>query len=810
MKKEVMITNCRFQIGDNARILLQARTKGEELDPNNIVLYVGDRVADLTIEEKDNSLLAAEEENFGIRLYDLWTPTPEEWDASQEIRLYDKRNRAKKRLIFRMSGKKLQKKRVVMAYTENIRYQNGVTIIEGWYIGKCHKGSVRILNEQGAAMDCEVMLLPRKDVEFVYPEISTEDINGFRVLVRAARDETITLVLSTMGSKLKKTIKVKSISENSLSREIREKAERTLHYWRRYGARRTVLKMLGKVTHSEEMEYHLWRFRNQPSKEEIEKQKRKKFAWSPKISIVVPLYKTPENYLDALVQSIRSQTYRNWELCLSDGSGSPSPLKERLEKYCADDRRIRVVSSEVPLKISENTNRAIEMATGEFIAFADHDDSLERNALYECVKALNKNQDIEVIYTDEDKVSMNGEKYTNPHFKPDFNIYLLRSVNFFCHLCVVKKELLEKVGYLREEFDGAQDYDLMLRVVENTDKIHHVPKCLYHWRMHQDSTAANKDSKQYAFESGKRAIEDHYRRLGIKGKVTHTPVAGIYRTKYEIIGNPLVSILIPNKDHRDDLERCIRSIQEKSTYKNYECIIIENNSQEEQTFEYYKELEEKYPNVKVVFWEKEFNYSAINNFGETFAKGDYLLLLNNDTEMINGECIEELLSYCQQEKVGAVGARLYYMDDTIQHAGVVVGLGGIAGHSFVGLPRGEVGYFGRVICAQELSAVTAACMMVKREVFTEVGGFDEELKVAFNDIDLCMKIRSNGYKIIYDPYAELYHYESKSRGMEDTPEKVFRFNREIDTFRRKWKTEMDKGDPYYSPNFTLDAAYVLR
>ena len=421
------------------------------------------------------------------------------------------------------------------------------------------------------------------------------------------------------------------------------------------------------------------------------------------------------------------------------------------------------------------------------------------------MKAINEKPQTLVIYTDEDKMSMDGHKFFQPHFKPDYNPDLLCTVNYICHLFVVSRKVIEKVGGLRSEFDGAQDYDFVLRCVEavKDEEICHIPKILYHWRCHEDSTAENPESKLYAFEAGRRAVQAHYERTGIHAEVFKGEYLGLYRTKFIRDHDPLISIIIPNKDHIDDLKRCMESIEQKSTYKNYEYIIVENNSTDSATFEYYKKLEAENPKVRMVYWDGVFNYSAINNYGASFAKGEYLLLLNNDTEIINPDCLEELLGYCMRKDVGAVGARLYYEDDTIQHAGVVIGFGGIAGHCFVQQKRGTTGYCHRIICAQDYSAVTAACMMVKKSAFDAVGGLSEELAVAFNDIDFCMKLRKAEYLIVYNPYAELYHYESKSRGLEDTPEKVARFNKEIATFEKKWPEILENGDPYYNPNLTL-------
>ena len=399
---------------------------------------------------------------------------------------------------------------------------------------------------------------------------------------------------------------------------------------------------------------------------------------------------------------------------------------------------------------------------------------------------------------------MDGKKRFEPHFKPDFDLDLLCSVNYICHLFAAKKELVDMAGGFCSEYDGAQDLDFILRCCENAKNIRHIPKILYHWRCHMQSTAANPESKLYAFEAGRRAIEAHYSRIGVPAAVENAAFYGMYRTKYDWKEKPLVSIIIPNKDHRKDLETCVNSILEKTTYPNIEFIIVENNSTEQETFDYYKDLETMRENVHVVFYEGGFNYSKINNFGADAAKGSYLLLLNNDTEMIDGGAIGEMLGYCMRGDVGIVGAKLLYEDETIQHAGVVLGFGGTAGHAFIGKPRYDTGYFGRILCAQDYSAVTAACMMVKRSVFDEVGGLTEELAVAFNDIDFCLKVRKTGKLVVYDPYAEWFHYESKSRGYEDSPEKVERFNDEVDTLLRSWREINEQGDPYYNPNLTLD------
>ena len=692
-------------------------------------------------------------------------------------------------------------------FIEEEKVQQGFLRIRGWAIA-AEPVKIQVFDEDKKKIQAEILRTERVDVEQLYEEyeeMGIHDKTGFFAELTNLKGKILYVVFYAGD---KKSVHIVHLNPAVvLQKKVQKYAEKGLRYWRNQGSRALVDKMISKVktASTREIPYQKWIIRHLPGNKELEKQRREKFDYQPKISIVVPLYKTPEKYLLQLVESVKAQTYPNWELCLSDGSGENSPLTSFLKSLEAGDERIKVVYNEQALQISENTNAGIEIATGAYIAFADHDDELTPHALFECVKALNKDRKIRLIYSDEDKMSMDGHKFFQPHFKPDYNPDLLCTVNYICHLFVVQREILDQVGTFRKEFDGAQDYDFIFRCVEAVDpsEIYHVTKILYHWRCHEDSTAENPESKTYAFEAGKRAIEEHYHRTGIKAEVYQGEFLGLYRTRFLRDHDPLISIIIPNKDHIEDLKRCMDSIDQKSSYKNYEYIIVENNSTDEKTFRYYKDLEAENPKAHVVYWDKEFNYSAINNYGATFAKGEYILLLNNDTEIINETCLEELLGYCMRSDVGAVGARMYYEDDTIQHAGVVIGFGGIAGHCFVLQPRGTTGYCHRIICAQDYSAVTAACMLVKKSAFDEVGGLTEELAVAFNDIDFCMKLREAGYLIVYNPYAELYHYESKSRGLEDTPEKVARFNKEMQIFERRWPDILRNGDPYYNPNLTL-------
>ncbi len=534
-----------------------------------------------------------------------------------------------------------------------------------------------------------------------------------------------------------------------------------------------------------------------------EQEENAQFPKDIKFSVLVPLYNTPDSFLKAMIESVQAQTYKNWELCLADGSDKEhSFVGEICKKYAGKDERIKYEKLEKNLGISENTNACIRMATGEYIALFDHDDLLHPSALYEVMRAICEHG-TDFIYTDENTFSEKPRDAYNPHFKPDFSPDTLRSYNYICHLSVFSRELLDSVGYFRSEYDGSQDYDLILRLTEKANKVFHIRKILYYWRAHKNSVAQDVGAKPYTVKAAKKALAAHLERCGLKGEVLDSSVPTTYHIKYEIDGNPLISVIIPNKDHTDDLDICLKSLYEKSSYKNFEVIIVENNSTEKETFEYYEKIKQRYENLKVVIWTGIFNYSAINNFGVNYAKGEYILLLNNDVEIINGSCLEEMLMFAQRKDVGAVGAKLYYSDDTVQHAGVILGLGGTAGHAHKHFCRSHPGYMARASIAQNLTACTAACLMMRRDVFDEVGGLDESFEVAFNDVDLCMKIREKGYLVVFTPYAELYHYESKSRGNDSTPEKLERFRGEIDRFKEKWQKQLDDGDPYYNPNLTL-------
>lgn len=531
------------------------------------------------------------------------------------------------------------------------------------------------------------------------------------------------------------------------------------------------------------------------------KEKATIFSKNVKFSIVVPLYNTPVKFLREMIKSVQNQTYANWQLCLADGSDNEHNYVGEYVRNVADDR-ICYKKLEKNMGIADNTNACIEMASGDFIALFDHDDLLHPSALFEMARVVEDGADF--IYTDEVTFVGRTSNITIYNFKPDYSPDTLRSYNYICHFTAFSKELLNTVGGFNREYDGSQDYDLILRLTEKAKNIVHIPKALYFWRSHKASVASDVSAKPYVVESAKRALASHIERLGLSGRVEDATVPTTYKIQYDIIGEPLVSIIIPNKDHTDDLKKCLTSVYQKSTYKNFEVIVVENNSTEPETFEYYKAAQSKYDNLRVITWGRGFNYSAINNFAAKQVDGEYILLLNNDIEVITPDWIEQMLMFAQRKDVGAVGAKLYYDDDTIQHAGVIVGLGGVAGHSHKGFARDNPGYMARASIAQNLSACTAACLLIRKDVYDRVEGLDEEYAVAFNDIDLCMKIRASGYLIVFTPFAEFYHYESKSRGDEDTPEKRARFNSEVFRFQERWKKQLKSGDPYYNPNLSLD------
>jgi len=584
--------------------------------------------------------------------------------------------------------------------------------------------------------------------------------------------------------------------------------EKVRYYYKKYGLIRVVKKIFRKIFHIKDdyerenrRRYIKYMEKNDLTQEEIKRQKEFWFDFKPKISIVVPMYNTDERFLNELIDSLINQTYHNWELCLADGSEKQN---EEFKRCYQRDGRIKYEFLNSNKGISGNTNEAIKMTTGEYIGFLDHDDLLSQDSLFEVVDVINKNMNVDFIYTDEDKIDEQGNRF-DPYFKPDFSPETLECNNYITHLVIVKKELLDKVGTLNSKFDGAQDFDLVLRITEKTKNILHIPKVLYHWRVHETSTANVADAKPYAYEAGKKVIEEHLKRTGKKGYVEYgNEVPGIYRINYEVKGTPKVSIIIPSRENKELLTTCINTILKLTTYENYEIVIIENNSEKQETLKMYKELKENKKIKVLTYPEKEFNYSAIINYGVKNCDGEYVLQLNNDTKLISKDWLETFIGYAQNKEIGAIGARLYYEDMSIQHAGIAYGIGGTAGNLLVNLTYGKHGYFGREAATRNVSAVTGACLFARREIYEEVGYMDDGLPVAFNDVDFCLKIIEKGYRILYNPHVEMIHYESKTRGYEMTEEKEKRFKEESDKFKEKWKDLLNKPDPYYNINFSKE------
>ena len=531
----------------------------------------------------------------------------------------------------------------------------------------------------------------------------------------------------------------------------------------------------------------------------------------PTISILTPLYNTPELYLREFLDSFVDQTAPNGQLCLADASDAEHDAVKRIvEEYQAKNQRI--VYKKIENKgIAANTNAAASLATGDYLALADHDDILAPHAMYTMGKAIlqlrERGEPDGFLYSDEALFSKSIQRPIVAHFKPDYAPDYLLCCNYICHLAVFQKALWDAVGGERPECDGSQDHDLFLRLIEQVGGAAHVPQVLYYWRVHAGSTSGGTEAKPYVAAAAKKALADHLARTGRTGTVEDGLFPSTYRVKWDIEGDPKVSILIPNKDHTDDLEKCLQSIWKKTTWDNYEIIVIENNSTDPATFAYYEKAKQRYDGLKVVTYpEKGFNFSGINNFGRKAAAGDYLLLLNNDVEVRNGDWLTELLRQCAHKGGAAIcGAMLYYPDETLQHAGVITGLGGYAGHSHKYKQKGGSGYLFRIATVQDFSAVTGACLLVKASVYDEVGGLDEQFAVALNDVDFCLRVRDAGYRIAWTPYAELTHYESKSRGGDEKdPAKAARFAAEQQRLYTIHGKENILDDPYYNPNLTRD------
>ncbi len=686
---------------------------------------------------------------------------------------------------------------------------NNLTIT-GWALDTITKESPTFtINNENQVSTYNIQRVLREDVNQIYqtePAIEA----GFVVTLEGIKQKKVlpfhfqsSAHVVTVDFPLNKKYPVIPGTEDKVTR-LWIKAKKGFKYMAKNGISHTIQRAKIEKLRNQ-ASYPNWLARNEVLDIEAMTQEIATFHYQPKISIAMPVYNVEEKWLRLCIDSILNQVYTNWELCMADDASTDSNVKKILTEYQQLDERIRVVFREQNGHISEATNSALAIATGEFVALLDNDDELAINAFYEVVKVLNENPELDLIYSDEDKIDMDGNR-SDPAFKPDWSPDLLLGTNYISHLGVYRRSILEEIGGFRKGYEGSQDYDLVLRFTEKTTKerINHIPKVLYYWRMLPTSTAVDQGSKGYAFEAGLRAVQDALVRREINGHATHGAANGLYDVYYDIESEKLVSIIIPTKNGYKDVQRCVSSIIEKTTYQNYEIIMADNGSTDPKMHELYAEFEKQLPGrFFVESIDIPFNFSTINNRAAKKAHGEYLLFLNNDTEVITENWLTLMVSFAQQERIGCVGAKLLYPNNTVQHAGVILGLGGVAGHGHYGYPHGDLGYFGRLAINVNYSAVTAACLLMKKADFDAVGGFEEAFTVAFNDVDLCLKVQALGRDNVWLHEAELYHFESQTRGYDDKGKKKKRFEQEKVMMEEKWGPLIEN-DPFYNPNLTRD------
>ena len=686
---------------------------------------------------------------------------------------------------------------------------NNLTIT-GWALDTITKESPTFtINNENQVSAYNIQRVLREDVNQIYqtePAIEA----GFVVTLEGIKQKKVLAFhfqssahVVTVDFPLNKKYPVIPGTEDKVTR-LWIKAKKGFKYMAKNGISHTIQRAKIEKLRNQ-ASYPNWLARNEVLDIEAMTQEIATFHYQPKISIAMPVYNVEEKWLRLCIDSILNQVYTNWELCMADDASTDPNVKKILTEYQQLDERIRVVFREQNGHISEATNSALAIATGEFVALLDNDDELAINAFYEVVKVLNENPELDLIYSDEDKIDMDGNR-SDPAFKPDWSPDLLLGTNYISHLGVYRRSILEEIGGFRKGYEGSQDYDLVLRFTEKTTKerIKHIPKVLYYWRMLPTSTAVDQGSKGYAFEAGLRAVQDALVRRGINGRATHGAANGLYDVYYDIKSDKLVSIIIPTKNGYKDIQRCVSSIIEKTTYQNYEIIMADNGSTDPKMHELYAEFEQQLPGrFFVESIDIPFNFSTINNRAAKKAHGEYLLFLNNDTEVITENWLTLMVSFAQQERIGCVGAKLLYPNNTVQHAGVILGLGGVAGHGHYGYPHGDLGYFGRLAINVNYSAVTAACLLMKKADFDAVGGFEKAFTVAFNDVDLCLKVQALGRDNVWLHEAELYHFESQTRGYDDKGKKKKRFEQEKVMMEEKWGPLIEN-DPFYNPNLTRD------
>ena len=686
-------------------------------------------------------------------------------------------------------------------YLDEFKYDGSRIYVKGW-AGPEHLDDtlvVRLLDEDGQQVPVSVQLMARPDVvRIMYKQEGNKNL-GFAFYYEGPLLSRAVLELSAKETEIDcihVPLRMKEAEQEY--RRQRSLPHRIKRFLKTKNKAEFRLNEKYLFLNDQDKKYAVFYERTLPDKNTLKEHAERTFEKEPLFSVLVPVFRPDMKFLEEMIASLKAQTYSRFELVLADASPEDGALKACLENAAKKDSRIRPLFLQENGGISENTNAALEAAKGDYIALLDQDDLLHPDALYQMAEALNREPAADFLYSDEDKLNMDTGLHFDPYFKPDFSPALLLSGNYICHLLVLKKELAVKAGGFRKAYDGAQDHDLVLRASELAEKIVHVPKILYTWRVHSGSTAKGIGEKNYAEEAGKHAVEDALRRRGFEAEARPIPTLPAHFEPVILLREePLISVLIPNKDKKEMLERCIRSLKETNSYNNIEILVIENNSEEAETFSYYEELE-KDPQIRVLRYQGSFNYAAINNCGAQEARGDVLLLLNNDTEVIAPDSLKSMLSYLQMEKTGIVGAKLLYGDGALQHAGVLALTEGAAHHLYLGSAPSEQGYMGRLEQSANVSAVTGACLMIRKELYLSLGGMDERFRVAYNDIDLCLNVLDRGQYVVFDAFAKLYHYESQSRGYEDTKEKRERQEEEARLLYEKHPERVGK-DPYYHP-----------
>lgn len=686
---------------------------------------------------------------------------------------------------------------------------NNSIVISGWALDEETK-TVPSIHVEGFDGIVQISYVYRGDVNALH-KLASNVSAGFQIELdgNQSQNDVIQLVFEGNHHTTKKEVNLNQkfpLVPGTEGKWLKrwQRVRRGLGYIRRNGLISTYRRLkMDQAPGKSVQDYQVWISKNENWDVEAIQKEIQNFKYQPKISILMPVYNVEQNWLEKCIQSVQNQFYPNWELCMADDCSTDESVRPTLEKYAKSDERIKVVFRSENGHISRATNSALEIATGEFVALLDNDDELAPIAFYEVVKALNENPELDLIYSDEDKIDMQGNRF-DPAFKPDWSPDLLLGTNYISHLGVYRRSIMNEIGGFRPGFEGSQDYDLVLRFTEKTtaQRIHHIPKVLYYWRILPTSTAADQSTKGYAFEAGLKAVQEALVRRGIKGTAHHAAGNGLYDVEYEVLSTDLVSIIIPTRDGYDDMLRCLNSIVAKTSYPNYEIIVADNGSTDERMEKLYAKFKGQLgERFRVESIDIPFNYSRINNLAAQKAKGKYLLFLNNDTEVITPGWITKMVSFAQFERIGMVGAKLYYPNQTIQHAGVIVGLGGAAGHCHHTYPKGDFGYFGKLEINVNYLAVTAACCMIRKADFEQLGGFEEKLTVAFNDVDLCLREYEAGHDNVWLHGVELYHYESQTRGYENTPEKKARFDQETKFMEDRWGKYI-VNDPFYNPNLS--------